>query len=346
MIRFQCKNCGQKFSVPEKKAGQKGWCPKCKNVVIVPQSAAPSPAPLPPQEDEPLRLKYDSDLPVEPDRPVYTIPQQRRLGPESTADVTADAYKSEQAVEKKPATILNVFTFPFSVAGILHFILFWFGPFLLGLAGRIFVIACCYSQLMIIGLYIALVGYFYYYLSSCIIAAAKDERSAPDVSFESTLSFVDLLRRFFLVLGCALICFGPVVLYMLCFHILPAFGWFGGEHAGPPNWRADPVYWMLCGFGVFLFPMFLLAVAIFDSITALNPFLIIGSVASTFLPYCGLVILCFAIGLLMNFIGQLRPGGLLLFAWGLDVYLMFIAAYILGRFFRRYEGRLNWEIEL
>ncbi len=37
MIRFNCKNCGQKISVPEVHAGKKGKCPKCKTIVVVPE---------------------------------------------------------------------------------------------------------------------------------------------------------------------------------------------------------------------------------------------------------------------------------------------------------------------
>ena len=38
MIKFHCKNCGKKISVPEKHAGKKGKCPKCKNIVVVPKA--------------------------------------------------------------------------------------------------------------------------------------------------------------------------------------------------------------------------------------------------------------------------------------------------------------------
>jgi hypothetical protein len=345
VIRFNCSICGQHIRVLKSVAGKKGRCPKCKSVVVIPQST-PSP-PIPPKE-EPIRVIRDAAPSFnEPARPIYAPSQQwHRTAPEPVADIDAGTDKFQPPPEQKPATILNVFAFPFSLAGVLHFILFWFGPLVIGFLERIFAVACCYGQLMIIGLYIALVGYFYYYLSNCIIAAAKDERTAPDMSFEDTFTFVDLLRRVFLVLGCTFVCFGPLVLYMLYFYILPAVRRFWVGPAEPLNWRADPVYWLLYGIGVFLFPMFLLAVAMFDSITALNPFLMIGSIASTFLSYCGLALLFCAIGLLMNFIGQLQPGGLSLIAWGIDVYLIFIAAYILGRFYRRYEERLNWEIKL
>jgi len=331
VIRFRCGYCGQQICVPSIHAGKKGKCPKCRNVVVIPQSIPE------PQEDEPIRLKRGADLPLEPARPIHTPPRQwHRTGPEPPADIAADADKSAQPPEQKPATLLDTFIFPFSLAGVLHFILFWFGPFLLGLLQRIFAFACCYGQLLAIAAYIALLGYFYYYLSNCVIAAAKNERTTPDVSFENPPAFADLLRRVLLILGCTLICFGPMILYV---YIWPFI-----QSRTASNWRTDPWYWTLYGLGVFFFPMFLLAAALFDSIAALNPILIIGSIRSTFLPYCALALLFYAIGLLMNFISQWQAGWALL-TWGIDVYLMFIAAYILGRFFRRYENRLNWEIK-
>jgi hypothetical protein len=338
VIRFNCTFCGFQLRIPSIHAGKKGKCPNCKNVVLIPQSSPP------PQQEEPIRLVRDAEPPAESARPAGSSPQWHRTSIEPD-NVAVDVDKADQSPQQKPATILDVFAFPFSMAGVLHFILFWFGPFLLGLFGRIAAFTC-FGQLLVIGLYIALLGYFYYYLSSCIIASAKDERAAPDVSFDDLPGFTELLGRVFLVFGATLVCFAPLILCMLYFYILPAVRWFW---VGPPellDWQADPVYWLLFGIGVFLFPMFLLAAALFDSITALNPIMIIASIFSTFLPYCALALLFCAIGLLMNFVGQLQPGGLPLLAWGLDVYLLFIAAYILGRFFRRYEDRLSWEVKL
>ena len=39
MIRFNCKNCGQKFKVSDQKAGKKGKCPKCKQTIVIPPAA-------------------------------------------------------------------------------------------------------------------------------------------------------------------------------------------------------------------------------------------------------------------------------------------------------------------
>jgi phage FluMu protein Com len=341
IIRFRCAFCGQQISVSSAHAGKKGRCPKCKNAVIVPQLTV---TPQAPQEDEPIRLKRD-DPPADVALPVPAPEQSWHRGAVNPADdVIADNLKTAPPPRQKPATILDMFTFPFSLAGAIHFLIFWIGPFLVAFFARAFVFAF-YGQILIIGAFAALFGYLYYYLANCVIATAKDERLAPDVSFEETPNFLDLLRRVLLIIGSSLICFGPAIIYVFYFYILPFFPLGSGRTM--PNWQTDPLYWGLYGAGIFFFPMFLLAAVMFDSITALNPLLIISSIISTLVPYCAIALLFFGVGLLMNYLGQWRFNLVLaLFAWGADIYLMFIAAYILGRFFRRYESRLNWEVKL
>ena len=36
-IKFHCKNCGYKFSAPSIQTGKKCKCPKCKNMIVVPE---------------------------------------------------------------------------------------------------------------------------------------------------------------------------------------------------------------------------------------------------------------------------------------------------------------------
>lgn len=338
MIQFQCENCGHKFNVPQDSAGKKGRCPKCKNVVIIPQPTPSSPSSLPPQEDEPLRLKYDYDLPAEPARPVYTMPQQEHLtAPVSTADVPIDTTPSP--AKQRPATLFDIFTFPFSISGIIHFLIFWLGPFLIGLfQGTIpLVFFLIHTTCVVLLFDILLFAYLFHYLSNCIIAAAKDERYAPDISLVDVTTIGDLIRHLLLLFIAAFICFSPLMSYGILHNLRYDLVFVVGG--------TNIVGWLFFGISVFLFPMFLLAVSMFDSVIALNPFLIIGSIASTFLPYCGVSVLFLVIGIIMMRIASIAPGWNIV-SWGLDVYLMFIAAYILGRFFRRYEDRLNWEIKL
>jgi len=42
MIKFLCKNCGQKFTVSDQQAGKKGKCPKCKQTIVIPPAAQES----------------------------------------------------------------------------------------------------------------------------------------------------------------------------------------------------------------------------------------------------------------------------------------------------------------
>ena len=166
------------------------------------------------REDEPIRLKRDTDLSPEPAQPAHAPRQEwHRRGPEPMAYIPEDTHKP--LTPQKPATILDAFRFPFSLAGVIHFLIFLFGPFLLLFFPRVFF----FGEILIIGVLIALFGYLYYYLSCCIIAAAKDEHLAPDVSFEETPNLPDLLRRVLLIIGSALICFGPAIIYMFYFFI-------------------------------------------------------------------------------------------------------------------------------
>lgn len=59
MIKFRCKNCGQRISVLEIHSGKKEKCPKCKNIVVVPKVKAAgslndqrNPAPIDPEARE------------------------------------------------------------------------------------------------------------------------------------------------------------------------------------------------------------------------------------------------------------------------------------------------------
>ena len=64
MIKFNCKNCGQRISVPEMHAGKKGKCPKCKTIVVVPKINDDTPLKL--QDSNAGNLQY-SQQPHEPE---------------------------------------------------------------------------------------------------------------------------------------------------------------------------------------------------------------------------------------------------------------------------------------
>lgn len=102
--------------------------------------------------------------------------------------------------------------------------------------------------------------------------------------------------------------------------------------------------------------MGILAIVIFDSVRGLNPALIIRSIASTFLPYCGLVVLFYGLGVLfvIGIIGSLLAGTTMrsilslilmpIFMLVGFIWLLLVAGHLLGRFYWRYEERLNWNV--
>ena len=108
------------------------------------------------------------------------------------------------------------------------------------------------------------------------------------------------------------------------------------------------IFWPLLAYGVFFFPMGVLAATMFYSINALNPILLVCSIASTFIQYCGLVVFfagfCFLrIGVLMlsfkqgwGILARIVPD--LLLMW-----LLLVAVHLIGRFYWRYQEKLNWE---
>ena len=176
------------------------------------------------------------------------------------------------------------------------------------------------------------IAYMLYYFTECIRESAIGRCRAPDFWMHLTDSDKwDCISQLLLVLGCIAVCFCPVSVYYLV------------------TKRTDLIYWLLLACSGFFFPMVLLAVVLFDSYNALNPILIIGSIFRTFLPYCGMVLLFYGGALLfMKIDSRLYSFRLLpavpFISRALQLYLMFVAVGLLGRFYCKYREKLNWEV--
>jgi len=83
-IDFQCKHCGKRIEAPDKLAGKRGKCPKCRTTLVIPEPAQ--------EEDAPLRLE-----------PLDTEEEQerRRLWSE-TYSMTQTVLNERNAPEEKP----------------------------------------------------------------------------------------------------------------------------------------------------------------------------------------------------------------------------------------------------
>jgi hypothetical protein len=133
--------------------------------------------------------------------------------------------------------------------------------------------------------YIVIVGYLFYYFSSCARDSAKGGFRAADINVQTaTFDIQDCVSEIFLMLACIAICSLSAAVYYLIFR------------------RTDLLFWILVGCGIFFLPMVLLRGIMFDSFDALNPISIINSILKTFLSYCGLVVFFCGIGGFVVFI--------------------------------------------
>jgi hypothetical protein len=302
----------------------------------------PTPGPAAKHEDS-------GDLRVHPGDPAYDtalldIPQKGGVPSEATGGChdfgrsVEDAQESAQGSapeEIEPADgsglpwLIDALLYPLNLAGIVHLISLW-------------LLVCLLCPLVMDGLglgteyipfvYTLPVAYVVYYLAECLRDSAGGGRRLPDFWMHpGDSSKWDCISQLFLVVGCVAVCFGPVSGYYIV------------------RERTDWIYWLLLAGGGFFFPMALLAVVLFDSFNALNPLLIMGSIVSTFLPYGAMVLLFFGgawlfVGIdfrLYNF--RLLP--LVPFVLRVvQLYLIFVAVGLLGRFYQRHKEKLNWEV--
>jgi len=139
---------------------------------------------------------------------------------------------------------------------------------------------------------------------------------------------VDMFGQMVNIIGCLAIFFAPVVLYL----------WIAK--------RADIIFWLLLIYAVFVFPMALLAVVVFDSAAGFNPRLIYNSISDTFRQYSGLVLSFIVAILLIGVLGQKvgESGHSAFFIRCAGTYMIFVAAHLLGRFYWRNQEKLNWKL--
>lgn len=249
-------------------------------------------------------------------------------------------------VQRKLPWLIDVFLYPTSVSGVIHLVIFWFLPPLVGTfllrAADIFILIP-----LAIGVYLLLLGYMIYYIMLCVFDSSKGGRRAPDITTIDLPGTGELICQLFLILGAIAICFWPVALYYVF------------------TKKIDLIFWVLSACGTFFLPMALLAGILFDATHALNPVFIIGSILRTFLPYCGLVPLFCVLGGLLAVIASntfslpaaqsLQQGiGQIMLVLGrlfrasltypgmAFIYLAMVAAHLLGWFYWWYKDKLNW----
>ena len=364
MIKFSCNNCGHKLGVKDEMAGKRGKCPECGGIIVVPeknlfvsfqcQNCGRNISALPTQTGKKGKCPNCNVTLVVPqlhsltllDTPAEYKLQDRQPGPLTPAQKENEYEENEQEFKEEIESgsqrnlpwIIDIFLYPTSAPGLINLAIFIGIPFLLHcirqLLGPLAPMSFLLIRIMLIpNILIGL--YMLWYLTECVRDSAKGGTRAPEAF--ATTGLGDIWEQAQHVIGCYLILLGPVFFYHL----------FAG--------RTDMMFWLLMAYGVIFFPMGLLACVMFDSIRGLNPILLIGSIASTFLKYCGLVLL--VCGIVLSFrtlavtggrleSGQITTGTTVLGAVFscLLLYMVFVVAHLLGRFYWRYQDKLNWEV--
>jgi hypothetical protein len=223
---------------------------------------------------------------------------------------------------------IDVILYPLNASGLIHLVGLWLLLFFL--CPR--VMSLGFGTEFVPLIYALPVAYALYYFAECIRDRSAGGRHVPDYWMHpGDSSKWDCLSQMFEVVGCIAVCFCPVSVYYIV------------------REQVDLAYWLLLASGGFFFPMVLLAVVLFDSLSALNPLLIGGSILRTFFPYCGMALLfcggallSVKIGFPLNGFHPLPTVPFLL--WLVQLYMIFVAIALLGGFYQWQKDRLDWEI--
>ncbi|MGD2093467.1 MAG: hypothetical protein PVH77_00490 [Phycisphaerales bacterium] len=352
MIKFRCNNCGSKLSVPQIHAGKKGNCPKCKNVILVPQLESESTGPISEQGasgDSGIAPKYsDYDLSLldvprksesqdgqagQYDMPAKDIEQLQK--PEQEKEVI----KIEPVDERKLPWFVDIFLYPTSKEGLSAILLILLLRILIDVATMF----CCIGEILgFVAKIFMIYLYMYWYFSECVRGSAAGCVRAPEI-IGNYPKLEEMGRQCIRLVVCYAFTLGPATFYR------------GYTHFHEIEMSAV-VFWSLLTCGIIFFPMVTLAVVMFNSADGMNPVLLIRSISRTFLQYCGLVLMFYCLAMifyvLRNILGPMLKQSEEVFIHWLSylffsvafIYLLFIAGYILGRFYWRYKDKLNWDV--
>jgi len=327
IIKFSCDNCGYKSTVSESYAGKKIRCPKCYNIISIPTlDSTGTTGQSSPGKTKTSSQNSDYDLTLLNITEKEKIQNQQAGISEETAEYEQE--EIELVDERRLPWLIDIFLYPFSVPGLKSLAIFIGVPLLIDILGTILPIQLsCLFGLVTIVINIVIFLYIYWYFTECVRDSADGGVRAPE-GLGATPGFMGMFWQTVNVIGCLAIFFTPFVLYMLFAK------------------RADIIFWLLLIFAVFLLPMGLLAVIMFDSAIGLNPRLLIRSISSTLFPYCGLVLLFVTpvvlIGMLHSEVQESQLWSFIIRS--VMTYLVLVAAHLLGRFYWRYQDKFNWSL--
>jgi len=314
--------CEEEIKVPEDSRGKLIECPQCGCYIEAPSEKIPIE-----KAKAPVQTRKDDEV------------ADKRLEEPQRPEGKVAVEESAPAGKRKLPWPIDILLYPMSIPGLLTVTGFAIVPVVfLGFARL-----CCMAGLVgwIIGRVVDL--YVLWYFGECIRESAAGELRAPERPGGS-MDWGEVVLSVLRFVACFLFFFGPQSLYF----------YMASSRTG-----VNPVLsWSLLTYGVFFYPMGILAVVMFESVRGLNPVLIFRSIVGTFLPYCGLVTLfyglsvLFVIGIIGSLSGLARLTGdsllsallFIVFIRAGFLWLLLVAGHLLGRFYWRYEEKLNWNV--
>jgi phage FluMu protein Com len=365
MISFSCKHCGQKIRVPEAGAGRKGKCPKCKNIVVIPKV----------EDTTEVASRVEAiDSQIVPQATILN-PSAFEDGPkETTAEGTSTGGEAgggslgmlasmlgsgagygvqEEKPTRKLPWIIDIFLYPINKAGLTTMGLIIGVPIAITLIMRLLgVMTLAYPPIFVFFVFFGIIGWLfrvlislfaYWYLCECIRDSADGGIRAPE-TMATTPGVGEVFWQFMKLVGCFIFFWAPLTGYIYSSGGRWLFILAGNEPVG--SVFSPFIAILLLAYAVFFFPMGLLSMVLFDSLDGLNPILIIGSILSTFFQYCGLILLFFAISALSIISVAILPQlwFLRLFSNVTLLYMAMVYTHLLGRFYWRYQEKLNWDV--
>jgi hypothetical protein len=349
-ICFKCDFCGKQISVPSVYAGKKGKCPQCKNSVLVPCSTLSSP-----RENVPIDSKPDLDMLLQPGLPHEHVTADQPKDQQYEAMRESAGLPSLQPpppLKRKFPWLIDILLYPASTPSLISIGIIIVLPFLVNVVAWLlgpFGFFVSIPGFLLIK--IPMVLFLFWYFCECISDSAEGGVRAP----ETITTIADSGRIFDLVFTWLAFWFPPILYSLLKYppHIMlaAAFTLPEGESAKDILIyiiQNDIIYCLLWFYAIYFFPIGLLSVISSDSLTGLNPLLILRYIFRTFFEYF-LVVVVFHIptmvlfamfGYFPNLMFGL-PGLPLRFAW---VWLLLIVGHLTGRYYYRNEKKLNWDV--
>lgn len=320
-INFHCSNCGRKISAPKARSGERLKCPLCKEAVVVPV------------QDTKIENKHSTD-----ELTFLNIGELEEIRKRQAAEMdylqeARDKEKNQEPEEteleeqRRFPWFIDIFLYPFSVSGLRHLVLFIGLPLLVFLFGMITPIQ--FSHLFNFVAFIVSITiflYMYWYLAECIRDSADGWVRAPE-GLGSLPDFADLIMQAVNIIGCLLFFLLPAGIYIIFVR------------------EVNLVAWLLIIPALFFYPIGLLSVVLYDSVSGIRPGILIRSVYSTFCSYVGLVLLFVMMFYFVLVYIETRVGLLWKIVFrSFIIYFAFILAHLTGRYYLKNKDKLKWDL--